>query len=255
MKAIQAIKQKPWLSVCFAIFIAIVIFIMSHGAARITIDLLPESLQLDWLLQNIPMKIYMAVLSIVAILLFNKNSFQGYGFQKPRNTKYFKLVLTTFIGTYASMIIGGVVFMGILNHLFPTGNTKTFAEFGSIVEMIIAAWIVSSIGEEILFRGFVQGFIQHLKNIKILNLSLPVIISGVSFGCMHLVLITVGMNIWFVCLQLLFTTTIGLIAAYYREKSDSILPPYFGSCYWKYFWFFTRHFNDAFEIKYIYKSS
>ncbi len=54
---------------------------------------------------------------------------------------------------------------------------------------------------------------------------MPVIISGLFFGAMHLSLLFVGMGHWFVSFIVFNTTVIGLIAAYYREKSDSIIPP------------------------------
>jgi membrane protease YdiL (CAAX protease family) len=46
------------------------------------------------------------------------------------------------------------------------------------------------------------------------------------FGSMHLSLLVAGRNIWFVMHIVLFTTSIGILAAWYREKTNSIIPAF-----------------------------
>ena len=88
--------------------------------------------------------------------------------------------------------------------------------------MILTVWIWSSICEEVLTRGLIQGFMKYQTNIKFLKLSLPVWISGIFFGAMHLLLLKMNMDIWLVSFIVFNTTTVGLLAAYYREKTNCI---------------------------------
>jgi len=171
------------------------------------------------------MKFYLAGLSIITILIINKGSLSRYGFRKPESTNYLKLTLMAVGIALGAMIVGGVVFMGILSNVFPTENTTVFPEANSLIERIITVWIISSISEEILVRGLVQSFMDGLKQRKLFGLSLPVIVSGLFFGAMHLALLKAGMGHWFVGFIVFFTTSIGILAAYYREKSNSLIPP------------------------------
>jgi len=181
--------------------------------------------ELSFYTENVIFKVFMLLLSIGAILLLNNGSLKGYGFSKPKKINYIKLVLLTMGLTYGALIIGRIIFVGILGNIFPSDNTKVFSKPDSIIEMILTVWIWSSICEEVFIRGLLQSFMKNLKDKKIWNLSYAVIFSGFLFGFMHLGLLRVGMNHWFVGSIVFFTTIIGLLTAYYREKSDSLIPP------------------------------
>ena len=144
----------------------------------------------------------------------------------PQNPRYLKLILITAGITLASLVVGNVFFLGIMSHLFPTDNTTIFPEQKSILQMILTIWIWSSLCEEVMVRGLIQGFIQNIQRSKFLKLSIPVIVSGLFFGAMHFSLYLKGMGIWFVCSIMFFTTCIGLLAAWYREKTNSIFPSF-----------------------------
>jgi hypothetical protein len=53
------------------------------------------------------------------------------------------------------------------------------------------------------------------------RLSLPVIISAVAFGLVHLILISTGVNYLFLIRVVLFTFILGLAAGYYQEKYEN----------------------------------
>jgi len=221
---IKKIQSNILLTIFTALFTGIIVLIGSKFLSQITIPFIEESFNLSFYIKNSISKLYMLVLSISIILLINKGSLKAFGFQKPKNIKYIKMILITIGITFGALIFGMFLFMGILNHIFPAENTTGFPEQKSLIEMILTVWIWSSICEEVLVRGLMQSFMQHFKSKKFLGLSLPVLISGLFFGAMHLSLLFVGMGHWFVCSIVFFTTTIGLLAAYYREKSDSIIP-------------------------------
>ena len=76
-----------------------------------------------------------------------------------------------------------------------------------------------------MFRGFLQNILKPLKvkGIKIIkkHVSVPVLISAMAFGLVHLIVITSGSGTLFVIRSVVFATTIGLIAGYYQEKYDN----------------------------------
>jgi membrane protease YdiL (CAAX protease family) len=58
-----------------------------------------------------------------------------------------------------------------------------------------------------------------------MRFSVPVMLSALFFSCMHLVLIATGARPMAIYVVMVFTFFLGLVAAYQREKSDSVLPP------------------------------
>ena len=222
---IKKIQSNTSLTVLTAIVSGIVILLGCQFLADNTVLLIEKFTELNFYTENTVFKLYILIFSIVFILILNKGSLKNYGFTRAVSIKYPKMILITIGITIASFVVGGILFMGILSNVFPTENTKAFPEQESIIEMILTIWIWSSICEEVLVRGLMQGFMNHIKTRKILGLSLPVIISGVFFGCMHLGLLTAGMGHWFVSFIVFNTTVIGLLAAFYREKSGSLIPP------------------------------
>ena len=223
-KVISKIQSNPILATVAILLVGIFVFFSAKYLQDLTINIFDSLADLNFYRSNVIFKTYMLILSVVMILLLNKGKLANYGFKLTKNINYFKLGAITIGITLLSMIVGGIVFMGILNNIFPTGNSAGFPESNTFLERVLTVWIWSSICEEVLFRGLIQGFIQKFSSKKFLRLSFPVIFSGLAFGAMHLSLISAGMGQWFVCFVLVFTSTIGILAAYYREKSDSIIP-------------------------------
>ena len=225
MIIIDRVQNNVKLTIIASLLLGITVLMLSHLLQKSTLLFIENYIELNFYTKNVIFKLYILILSISSILLINRGSLKEYGFRFPEKTNYLKLSLLSVGGTIGSMIIGGVIFLGILNHIFPSENITGFPEASSFLERIIAIWIVSSICEEVLVRGLVQGFMNHLKEKKIMRLSLPVIISGLFFGAMHLSLLISGMGHWFVCCIVFFTTSIGILAAYYREKTKSLIAP------------------------------
>lgn len=222
---IQKIKSNTILTIITAFILVLIVLFGSKLLSSYTAPFIEEYFALNFYTKNTIGKFYMLLLSIIIILIVNNGSLKNYGFTRAKNIRYSKMILITIGIVIVSFIVGQILFVGILGHLFPTENTKSFSKPNSIIEMIITVWIWSSICEEIMVRGLMQGFMNHLKTKRFLGLNLSVIISGLFFGFMHLSLLGVGMGQWFVSFIVFNTTVIGLIAAYYREKSGSLLPP------------------------------
>ncbi len=219
---ISKIKENTLLSVLVALFLGVFVFIASRYLASWTTPFIENYFNLNYYTKNIIFKFYILILSIVMIWFVNDKSFKNYGFVKAKNISYPKMTLISIGILIASMIIGGILFVGILRNYFPTENNKVFPS-QSILQMILTVWIWSSITEEFLSRGLVQGFMNHLKDKKVIGLSISVIFSGLFFGAMHLSLFNT-MSYWFAGMIVSNATVVGLLAAYYREKSGSIAP-------------------------------
>jgi len=220
---IEKIKKNTFLTVITALFLGSFVFVTSSYLSKFTTPFLEEFLTIDFFVKGTIFKVYILILSIAMIWIVNKRSFKGYGFVHAKNIKYSRMFLISTGILIASMIVGGILFGGIIRNYFPTDNDQVFPN-QSILQMILTVWIWSSFTEEILSRGLVQGFMNHLKDKKFLGLSISVIVSGLFFGSLHLGLLKGGMAYWFVGMIVTNATVVGLLAAYYREKSDSVLP-------------------------------
>ncbi|HSH52065.1 MAG TPA: CPBP family intramembrane glutamic endopeptidase [Bacteroidales bacterium] len=225
---IDKIRNNVWLSLAFAIIAGIGILSASGYFGDLTTRWIGQFTSLNFYTNNIFMKAYMLLFSLFMVLLFNKWSFKGYGFNKPHNMKYLRFFFISTGIIIGAFIFANLIFNGILRTLFPTeSGTPGLPESQSILEMILAVWIWSSICEEVLTRGFIQGFMNKHTHIRLLKLSLPVWVSGLFFGLMHLALLTINKDVLFVSFIVTNTTILGLLAAYYREKTKSIYPAIF----------------------------
>lgn len=225
---IEKIKSNVLLSLLTAVLLGIAILQLSQFFGNLTNDWIEKFYQLNFYTGNVFMKFFMLVLSLLLIIIVNNGSLKGYGFNKPEKLKYVRFILISSGIIIASFIVGQIIFNGILRTLFPPESKGMgFPENQSILEMILTVWIWSSICEEVLTRGFIQGFMSNQIKIRFLKLSLPVWVSGIFFGMMHLSLLKTNMDIWFVSFIVFNTTVLGLLAAYYREKSKSIYPAIF----------------------------
>lgn len=93
------------------------------------------------------------------------------------------------------------------------------------LQCIVFVWIVASAFEEFLTRGLLQTLLYRnwtAKHARHWFFSLPVIISGLFFGAMHLVLVKrMGAG---VAPIIVLTTLLGFVTARYRERYNSVIP-------------------------------
>ena len=223
---IKKLQENPILAILSTIVLGVIVIEISSLSAKPITAMLENHLALNLYTKNTVFKLFILLYSIIAILLINKGKLSDYGFCKPTKVNYVKLTLNVIGITTAAFIVGMITFMVILSRLFPTGNNNVFPEFSSIMQMILTVWIWSSLCEEVLVRGLVQGFIQRFQSLKFLRLSIPVLVSGFFFGAMHLSLLSKGMSEWFVAFIVFNASVIGFMAAYYREKTGSLIPSF-----------------------------
>ncbi len=108
------------------------------------------------------------------------------------------------------------------------GMAKILGE-PSLLHFLLAVCLWSSVTEEIFTRGLVQTWMdEHQERGLRLGqffLSGPVIASGLLFGCLHFTVYLAGCDVLTTIIVVGMTTTLGLIAAYYRQRTKSLALP------------------------------
>jgi len=177
-------------------------------------DLLERMPWLSGVLNHVPMLVY----SLLLMTALSRGRLDTYGLRWPDSISLGAAVL---LPAAASVLASGSERLFHLEGL-------PFMKFYSLGQTVLLIWILASTAEEFLTRGLIQGFLQPLRNrgltIGGLRLSVPVLTSGLFFGAMHLMLLTMKVQTATVISIVLFALAVGLIAGYCREKSGSILP-------------------------------
>jgi membrane protease YdiL (CAAX protease family) len=164
---------------------------------------------------------YMTMLAVTLILVLASSMGDpaSFGFVRPH-----------IAGSYGPGITWGLVF-GVLASVVSLAagqGRMPVLEGLSFLQIVLLVWLLASVAEEVLVRGYVQSYLEPLKhrgfNVFRLRISLPVIISALFFSAMHLILMTTGMPFTGVYIILVFTFLLGLVAALQRERTGSVMP-------------------------------
>ena len=168
---------------------------------------------------TLPQHFGMLIVSLILIHSVSKGRVKEYGLNLSFAFPVKKLIV-------ASLLLG--FFSGLIVTLSGQAPENLPWEDMTVLEMILLIWLLASITEEILFRGLIQNYLRDFRNtgikLKQLHLSLPVIVSALLFGFVHLTLFTLGAGWVFVLTVVSFATLLGLLAGYFTESSGSITP-------------------------------
>lgn len=153
------------------------------------------------------------LLAVAIMLVASKGEMAVFGFSRGSyrfSTRIFWWVLP-------------VVLFSMLSAMASPGM-HSFLKMGRM-QTIVFVWCYSSFCEETLVRGVLQSFLMRCRSASEEkgNLArMPILISGFFFGAMHLSLVPMlGPG----AAPIVFMATyLGLVAAYYRQKTGSILP-------------------------------
>jgi membrane protease YdiL (CAAX protease family) len=159
----------------------------------------------------------MLVLSVAAMWLISNGRLDLYGFTKG-TYRLSPRILLWFLPMAAISLVGAIASHGQGTSGLP-GFTLTK------IQTIIFIWIYATICEETLVRGLLQTLLSRNATMGAAVshwLSMPVLVSGLFFGAMH-ILAFKRMGLAGAPLILL-VTFLGLVAAHYREKTGSLLP-------------------------------
>lgn len=179
------------------------------------------------LVKSLPMgegfiiQICFLMVSILLILVVSKGDLPRYGFRLGKNIQLPRIIILGLVVGIAGTIVVSIIPDAI----------SIEPDYGSFINLIIGVWILASIAEEVFTRGLIQGFLNPLTRFGFslwgLRISIPVLISGLFFGLMHLGILSTGANLLSVATIVIFAFILGIIAGYYREKSESLIPAIF----------------------------
>lgn len=199
--------------IIYGLLLTIIAFLLASFAGRIiklNLQPVPSSFVNDSV---------MLILSIVLICSLRK--YVNYKIAWPKFKKIWKPILFVFL---AAVIINPLL-SGIGIAFGIEAEHHYVFDVMSPLQFFLFVFILASVAEEVLFRGFLQNILKPLqaKGIKIFkrHISLPVIIAAIAFSLAHLSLIASGAGAYFIFTTLVFTFVLGLIAGYYQEKYDN----------------------------------
>lgn len=156
----------------------------------------------------------MLVLAVALIILFKVN----YRINWPSLRRLIKPVVLGFVVALVINIVLGLLTVAFTGH--PEGHPAIAN--ASVLQFFVFDFILASVAEEYLFRGFLQNYLAPLDHLGITvmrrRLTLPVIVGAVAFGLAHMVLLASGSSGLFVIRMVIFTAVLGLIAGYYQHK-------------------------------------
>lgn len=180
----------------------------------------------EWLNSAHIVQLSMLIIAILLIIIIGKSKFSNFGFKGAPLKTVFRSVFLAF-GVSLVLFLTFGIYMKITSSV--ASSRVPFME-DTFLSKIILVWIIASSVEEIFYRGFLQTYMEPLKAIGLkfgkVYLSLPVILTALMFGFMHLCL--KGKLPWQMVRFIIFNATVlGLIAGYYREKTGSLIPAYF----------------------------
>jgi len=161
----------------------------------------------------------MLAVSLVLVLASSMGDPSGFGFTRPK------------VGAgYGAGITWGLLLGLLAAVLNLSAGGKGLAPLQGLgfLQVVLLVWLLASVAEEVLVRGYVQSYLEPLSHIGFKafgkRFSLPVVISALFFSLMHLILLRSGMSFATVYVIMAFMFFLGLVTAYQRERSGSILP-------------------------------
>jgi membrane protease YdiL (CAAX protease family) len=158
------------------------------------------------------------MVSLLLILVLSRGNLAAYGFTLPAHVRLLWIICIGLLLGFVSTVLTNVL----------SSKGMTFVEDFSFLQTVILVWIYASIGEEILTRGLVQSYLSPLsKNgfgVFGIFISLPVLLSALFFGFMHLPLLTLGIDVATVAIVVVFAFLVGIAAGYFREETGSLVP-------------------------------
>ncbi len=200
-----------------AIFLGIVVLFAAWGSSWAVRYLAGEGSP-EWMSVFVNYAIMLAV-SLILILASSTGDPSKFGFTRPKVR-----------GAYGAAIMWGAILGAVASSVTVTSRVGGIGPLKglSFVQIILLVWVLASVAEEILVRGYVQSYLEPLMDrgftVFHLRISLPVIMSAIFFAIMHIILLATGTSILTTYIVVVFAFFLGLVAAYQRERTGSILP-------------------------------
>jgi membrane protease YdiL (CAAX protease family) len=153
-------------------------------------------------------------LSLVIIWVLSRGRPALYGLTK--GTYRFKPTILLWVLPTAALSVFGMLASG--------GDAPTMLSDRTELQLVVFVWFYASICEEVLTRGLLQTLLSggRSRNARGPRFSMPVVLSGLFFGAMHIVLFdSMGPA---AVVPIVLATLLGFLAGRYREATGSLIP-------------------------------
>ncbi len=160
----------------------------------------------------------LVVLGIMAVsLLIRREHIAAMGFKRPQS--WLRMAGFVFAGVFFLQLFDVGVVMPVLNRL--TGRTIDYSGFvslrgnlGRLLVFLAVSWILAALGEEIVYRGYLQKLLGSLFGNSLPGILLAITISSLLFGLAHTEQGVVGVAV---------TTVDALFFSWLKRKFDNNL--------------------------------
>jgi membrane protease YdiL (CAAX protease family) len=161
-------------------------------------------------------------LSLLAIVVWGGGAFRAYGFTWPRSDASGVRRVVRWLPVAAlALATGGLTSFVIL---VAGVDRNPLLEELSFPQVVLLVWITSSMAEEVLARGFLQGHLTGPSTPPRGGIDGPTLASALFFSSMHLVLLLRGISLANLAITMAFTFALGLLAGHQRAVSKSLVP-------------------------------
>lgn len=170
----------------------------------------------------------MLVIALALIAWLSRGCLSEYGLQWPKQKSYVLPALAS--GAFFGLLMTVVDYLPqILKHLPPPENLSLAP--GSVAVWLFFEGIFVGPTEEVPFRGLLQTFLMQRSSgrVRLWNYEMHVagVILAMLFAIAHLTSFWTE-NFWIALGQQIYAFALGILYAYWREKSASLLAPIIG---------------------------
>jgi membrane protease YdiL (CAAX protease family) len=170
----------------------------------------------------------MLLIAVALIAWLSRGNFSEYGLQWPTHRHYAPSAVLW--GAAFGLLMTAVdYFPQILRHLPPPDNFSLTPR--SVGAWLFFEWIFVGPTEEVPFRGLLQTFLMQRSSGRIRVWKYEMHVAGVIlallFALAHLTSFWTE-NFWIALGQQIYAFALGILYAYWREKSGSLLAPIVG---------------------------
>jgi membrane protease YdiL (CAAX protease family) len=171
----------------------------------------------------------MLLISLALIAWLSRGNFAEYGLTWPKRCKHYAPSALLWGATFGLLMTVVDYLPQILRHIPPPDHPALTP--GSVGAWIFFEWIFVGPTEEIPFRGLLQTFLMQRTSGRVRFWKYEMHVAGVIlallFALAHLTSFWEE-NLWIALGQQIYAFALGILYAYWRERSKSVVAPIIG---------------------------
>ncbi len=171
-----------------------------------------------WIAATVQLSLLL-IISLILIGILSKGDIRQFGLRFGLPGNYRSFIWPIGLGIVLGLISTALLSMLGNDFIHPAAEMTVF-------QMILIAWVLAPIAEEIFVRGLLQGMLERLNPKGAVRplFSLPVIYGAFLFGLMHLVMLLNGAGWEYTLVICSFAFAVGILAGYWRAKTGNLFP-------------------------------